>query len=209
MSQLLQIEKNTVPPTPVLESRQVLLKRLDFRFLLATQQLDSAGYFGPTNGPLYAALSHFCGTLRLLPERSSCHKVPLVVMRNPRPSDIDAVAPFLECGGTIYAEIERPFQAELTSDFSVVAWHLRPLSSYVVRLRRLGFGSVGAFWHRPDFDHCVEIVPLSSEQALHYVLNRSTDSLRRKIQVSVGRFALRSGSLCQLVPCFSLISVRP
>lgn len=209
MPQLPRIASDTVVAAPARESREALLKRLDFRFLLADQRLECVGYFGPTAGPLFSALSQFCESVHLLPEKGSASKYSLLVMRNPRPLDIKAVGPYVACGGTIYAEIERPFQAELAPDFSVAAWHLRPLSSYLVLLRRLGFASVDAFWHRPDFDRCVEIVPLSSAQALQYVLSRSTDSLTSKIQASVGRVALRTGSLRELVPCFSLISARP
>lgn len=185
-----------------------LLRRLDFRFLLPNSTLGHLAYSGETCGALYSALTRFCDSVHQLDSCPPGDRFPLVILRLPRAKDFEKIADRVQPGGCIYAEIERPFQSDWTGDLSSVPWNLRPLSNYLVQLRRMGFDEIDAFWHRPHFDRCIEMVPLTSKPALRFVLNRNTGGIKRQLKVSLGKVVLRSGLLSQLIPCFSLVAVR-
>lgn len=76
---------------------------------------------------------------------------------------------------------------------------------HVAELERLGFGDIHINWQRPNFEACLEIIPMN-DAALDYAFSRPRSDLASQLKFAVGRVMMQTGLLAHLAPCFSLIA---
>ena len=182
-----------------------LSRRLDWRFLLPNPSLRHLAYLGPKEGLLLQALHHFSEPFSIiswpdLPDyRPGIHSgFDLAIIHSPRKVDLDGVHSILRDGGYLYWEIER------TDSWK--RWRLRHFKDYVAPLSRLGFDDIRVSWHRPDFDSCLEIIPLDDRDALRYVFTRHKGDWAGRIQVAGGKFLVETDLLSRVVTSISLVA---
>ena len=182
-----------------------LSRRVDWRFLLPDPRLRHLAYLGPKSGLLIQALRHFGEPFSViswsdLPDyRPEIHPgFDLVIVHSPRAVDLQGIQAILKPGGYLYWEIERAKFGR--------RWRLRHFSSYVDPLASLNFDDIRVNWHRPNFDSCLEIIPLDDHDALRYVFARSKGNLSGQLQVAAGKFLTENDLLSRVVSSFSLVA---
>ncbi len=77
---------------------------------------------------------------------------------------------------------------------------------HVAALERLGFGDIQMHWQRPNFEACLEIIPMNDSAALDYVFSRPRSDWASRLKFAAGRMMMQTGLLAHLTPCFSLIA---
>jgi hypothetical protein len=77
---------------------------------------------------------------------------------------------------------------------------------HVAELERMGFGDIKIYWQRPNFEACLEIVPMNDAAALEYAFSRPRSDWASRLKFAAGRFMMQTGLLAHLTPCFSLIA---
>ena len=87
-------------------------------------------------------------------------------------------------------------------------WRLHHFRDYVARLERLGFHNIHVSWHRPNFESCLEIIPLNVPLALGYVFTRRPGNLVGQIKLATGRYLMKTHLLARLVPCLSVVACK-
>lgn len=75
----------------------------------------------------------------------------------------------------------------------------------VAALERLGFCDIQMHWQRPNFEACLEIIPMN-DAALEYAFSRPRSDLASQLKFAAGRVMMQTGLLVHLTPCFSLIA---
>jgi hypothetical protein len=182
-----------------------LSRRIDWRFLLPDPRLRHLAYLGPKKGLLLRALQHFSEPFSIIswPDlsdyRPGIHSgFDLAIIHSPRPVDLKGIHAILSPGGHLYWEIER---SDLRQRL-----YLRHFRNYVAPLANLGFDDIRVCWHRPNFDSCLEIIPLDSNSALRYVFTRQKGNLTGRIQVAAGKFLVENDLLSRVVSCMSLVA---
>ena len=197
-----------------------LSRRLDWRFLLPDPVLHHVALLGDDDPQLVQGLRWTSRSLSLLDLGwrfldGQEPRFDLVVLRSPRLEDAKRAAVLVDTGGCLYWEIERnrrPHPWCAWSDhlpFRVMARRApcRP-ARLRARLQEQGFADVRVYWHRPDFQNAVEIVPLENQTILDYVLDASAGQTRGKMKRWLGRMLRRAGLLQGMVPTVSVIACR-
>jgi hypothetical protein len=77
---------------------------------------------------------------------------------------------------------------------------------HVAALERLGFGDIQMHWQRPNFEACLEIIPMNDAAALEYAFSRPRSDWASRLKFAAGRVMMQTGLLAHLTPCFSLIA---
>lgn len=207
-----------------------LSRRLDWRFLLPTPQLGKVAYLGPVAATLPGALYHFCdsltliaGTEKLSSEEAQESKAYFdqVVVCSQRLADAQMAASLLAEGGYLYWEIKRPALCTMLRTLVVDKkqptpftfgkhrrWDLASCRKYSAYLAQLGFTDIAAHWHRPDFENCLEFIPLDDPIALASAFARSAGSLLSMVQLAIGRKLIKTPLLAYTVPCFSIVACK-
>ncbi len=176
-------------------------RRLDWRFLLPDPLLVDIGCVASPAGSLLVALRKFCPSVaRLELSGSRETQYRLVVLEHTSLRSLSAAAEFVSPGGWLYAEFTRRAK-------NPAGWLRHPYHCSRV-IRRLGFDLVITSWHRPDFDSCVEIIPLLPPAARSFALSRCTAGWRNGLRFGFGRFLNRSGLLPLAIPCFSVLAQK-
>lgn len=177
-----------------------LVRRLDWRFLLPNPTLGDVAYLGPMSGTLPSALQQFSELLTIvMPSDHSRADVAMacsyevVVLRSPAISAVKNVTPLLRSGGYLYWEIER-------------VSGIGHVEEYVKAVQRQGFDDIQVSWHRPDFESCLEIIPLSDPVALRFAFARRPESVGKRLKFAAGRLLMTTGLLARVVPCFSIVA---
>jgi hypothetical protein len=78
---------------------------------------------------------------------------------------------------------------------------------HVAALERLGFGDIQMHWQRPNFEACLEVIPMNAA-ALDYAFSRPRSDWASRLKFAAGRVMMQTGLLAHLTPCFSLIARR-
>ncbi|MCX6044534.1 MAG: hypothetical protein NT075_05425 [Chloroflexi bacterium] len=212
--QLAISQTGTIPPMKIIETaapqagrdgQLQASRRIDWRFLLPDPRLGRVAYRGPAKGSLVSALQQFSTTLTLFPLAGPNVAGPSgqpgferVVLHSPNVADLDRAAAVLMPGGYLYWEIDRTKKL-------VGLHHFR---HYVSALARRGFTDIHVHWHRPNFEGCLELIPLDQPSALNYVFARVAGTRSGQLQMAVGRILLKTTLLARLVPCFSLVACK-
>ncbi len=177
-----------------------LCRRLDWRFLLPQCCLGDVLYFGPPQGALISALRRFSRSVTVLdPALRAASLKPsfdLAVLTSPIHAAFVQSYDLLRSTGWLYAEVKNPR-----------FWHWRMLDDRT-DLQRIGFLNISAFWHRPDFELCREIIPLDNTAAALQYFSRRSDSLAGRMKAAVVRGGLKVGLLGLTVPCFSITAQK-
>lgn len=191
-------------PTPAARAdRLVTVRRADWRFLLARPNPGRVVCAGEDDPALMAALREVADDVVVGFERGATALADVLVLVRPTPGELALAPTVLRPGGWVYVETAGLLRGPRRTDA------LRGVSACVRALRRLELENVAAHWHFPDFESCLEIVPLSDRRALVLSLRRRQRRLRTRLQVLGARLALRLRLLPYVVPAASVIGSRP
>ena len=151
------------------------------------------------------ALRGFCDSLTVVSPAPKIGVSPqrqfdLVVLDSQANTGLLAANMLVADGGCLYWEIERRSWKQRIA--------LRQVKNHLVGLERLGFEQIQVSWHRPDFETCLEIIPLDDARALSYVFSRSSGHLIGRIKLAVGRCLASTRILPCLVPCVSITALK-
>ncbi len=181
------------PPQAALECA----RRLDWRFLLPDPMLSNAAYLGNLDESLAGALQMLFPSV--LDARSNTHRqFATVIVGGGSVGLLAAAAEFVELDGWLYVEFTRTIG-------SPAGW-LQTARRCRRELCRLGFDQISAFWHRPNFANCLEIIPLFEPAARAFVLSRCSPAWRSRAKFAFARLLDRTGMLAVAVPCFSVVA---
>jgi hypothetical protein len=203
------------PQRSAAEDLQVV-RRLDWRLLLSEPRLRRVAYVGSGLGALVDALKRFSESLTIFATADesfaasqSNRAFDLVVMPMPAIRDLEMMRHLVKRGGHLYVEMRR----ELPWKTWRSAVKRKPrgpsLEDYTSVLRRVGFQEVETYWHRPNFESCLEIIPLDDRAALGHVFSRRRTGLASLFKLISGRLALEAGLLSRYVPCVSIVARKP
>jgi hypothetical protein len=78
---------------------------------------------------------------------------------------------------------------------------------HVGMLERLGFQDIQMHWLRPNFESCLEIIPMN-DSGLDYTFSRTRSNLASRLKFGAGRVMMQTGLLAHLTSCFSLIAKK-
>jgi hypothetical protein len=192
-----------------------LVRRIDWRFLLPEPYLRRVAYFGPAKGALPSALEHFSESFQNISSPKKA-KFDLVVLGLRDAPDLEKAHTLLAPGGFLYWEM-KPVSLSVawrhlmnrdveTSQAASKRWRwvLNLFGEHIDALERLGFGDIQLHWHRPNFEACLEMIPMH-EPALDYTFSRTRSDLASRLKFAAGRVMMQSGLLAHLTPCFSII----
>ena len=206
-----------------------LSRRIDWRFLLPSLDLHRVAYIGPEGGAQPVALNQFCDSLKIIHppyhevyEPGHHSKFELVVLHSRDLADIEKARMLLVPGGYLYWEIAprkwRSFLREMTKSGTQIYSRQNPIwkecfgsrhfRHYVESLERHGLCTIQVNWHRPNFESCLEIIPLNNPKALDYVFARGASNLMGQIKLLAGRYLMKAHLLAHLVSCVSVIAYK-
>ncbi len=77
---------------------------------------------------------------------------------------------------------------------------------HIDTLTRLGFRDIEMYWLRPNFEACLEIIPMHDPVALDYAFTCPRSDWASRLKFAAGRMMMQTGMLARLTPCFSLIA---
>lgn len=184
-----------------------LSRRLDWRFLLPEPTLRSVGYFGDSS-KLLTALEMFGQSVTAFSGDNSgpvCPRFDTVVLRYPSLQIVEAAGRMTKPEGHMYIEV--PGTLSRIRNRTVMTQGLAGILKYARTLWKLQFDDIHAYWHRPGFEGCREIIPLFDSVAMRFVLSRERPTnLAREFGLIAARCLLRTGLLPHLVPCYSVIA---
>jgi hypothetical protein len=179
-----------------------LSRRLDWRFLLDNTGLGNVAYLGREKPFLVAGLEKFSDRLTIISPKM-LEAVPatfdLAVVTSSTGLDFEYASRILKQGGSVYVE---PASTGVKAK-------LAGLRGGRTALLAAGFQDVRAYWHRPNFEACREIVSLNDPMTLDYVLSRPHADLAGKVKATAARFATKAGLLPLILPSISLIACKP
>jgi hypothetical protein len=175
-----------------------LCRRLDWRFLLPDSRLGNVAYIGEENLSLVRALQPFSTSFTFVSEEKFNRNWAFdgVVITSVSPANLDCAARVLNRGAWLYAE------SDVASRRRIKGLHRLCAS---VRCR--GFEDVRAYWHRPNFESCREIVPMQ-EIPLNYVLARQQADIAGRVKSLFARVAKGLGLLPSIIPSISVVAVK-
>lgn len=183
-------------------------RRIDWRFLLPDPDLGSVAYIGPTQGRLVHSLRLFSASLTLLnPDElwGVRHPTPcdVAVLSDPTSATLRRIGEILRPGGWLYMEAYGLFSCRRgRRGFG----RLRFVHDYKSLLQRLDMNEIEAYWHWPDFESCVTIVPLGDQTALSGFFAQKQNGVMSGLKATLGQWLLWSGLLEIVVPCVSIMA---
>jgi len=191
-----------------------LARRIDWRFLLPEPYLRRVAYLGPESGTLPTALKHFSESFQIISADENA-RFDLVVLRLREISDLAKANKLLAPGGFLYWEMKAVnWAASLRhrsngkADSTPKRWRRVPnlFHDHVEALERLGFQDIQIHWQRPNFEGCLEIIPMNDTTALDYAFGRPRNDLASRVKFAAGKAMIQTGLLAHLTPCFSLLA---
>jgi hypothetical protein len=198
------VKKNLVPEEQDLEILEV--RRVDWRFLLPSPALGRVLYVGTGQSELRRALGRFSGAVVALGDADPAggsvrgwKAFDLIVVEGGNSDVIRKSLPLLRPGGAVYWEFTRP-------PLSFIRRHPR---RYMDSLAPFGLTEIDVYWPRPDFDTCIELVPIARDFALRFVFDRTHETLKGRLKLAIGRFLAHSGLLAFAIRGFSVVAIKP
>jgi hypothetical protein len=190
-------------PPAARADRLVTVRRADWRFLLARPHPGRVVCAGGDDPALVAALREVSGEVVVGLEAGATAVADVLVLVRPTREELARARTLLRPGGWAYVETGGLLLGRRRRGA------VRGVSACVRTLRLLEFENVVAHWHFPDFESCLEIVPLGDRRALSLSLQRRQRRLRTRLQVLAARLALRLRLLPYVVPAASVIGSLP
>ena len=178
-----------------------LVRRLDWRFLLPDPSLGAVAYLGKP-GLLLQALETFSTSVTVLAAEPSpdwrAGKFDVLVVPGANTDLLRAAAKVLQPGGFLYAELGGKRQ-----------WPHRILRLPRCKqvLGRLGLDQIRAFWARPDFDGCRELIPEDDCAARTYAFRRARNDATGRLKMAAARSSAALGVMA-LLPLCSVVIAR-
>ena len=200
---------------PRTDAHLQLSRRLDWRFLLPEPYLRRVAYWGPEKTMLVQALNTFSASVTFFsPANVAASAAPaahfdLAVLIAPTPVHLETAAARLVTGGCLYAEMQSAWHSVEKGGRLSFAKSFVGLESYVTTLRRLGFAEIKAYWHRPSFEQCVQIIPLHDDRAMEFVFSQRAVDLLSQIKFATGKSLLKAHWLLRLFQSVSLVACHP
>jgi aminoglycoside phosphotransferase len=171
-----------------------IARRADWRFLLTHPLPRRALVIGPSTEEMLAALRQSCGTVLHVEsaEEMLLERFDLVVLSGASPDEAARATAHLVGGGSLYWETPADVPA-------AVACRV---------LAEAGLEDPRAYWHRPDFENCLEIIALE-DGVLRHVLRGGAHGLRGEFRRAAGRWLHRLGRMESVARSRSVIARRP
>ena len=192
------------PPPAARADRLVTVRRADWRFLLARPRPGRVVCVGDHDAGLVAALRELGADVSVgVQAGATAPAADVLVLVRPTPGELALAPTVLRPGGWVYVETGGLLRRRRRKGA------LRGVSACVRTLRLLEFENVVAHWHFPDFESCLEIVPLGDRRAVSLSLQRRQRRLRTRLQVLAARLALKLRLLPYVVPAASVIGSLP
>lgn len=209
------------------DARLQFSKRIDWRFALPDPQLRQVAYIGPIEEDLVESLRMFCDSLTVFFTHDNTtfiqdteKKFDLVILKSLRLEVLEKVSSLLKPDGYLYWEIDKSnavksfwsdggrsgIKTILNKISTNSSFNLFSCDAYFAILSNLGFHNIEVHWHRPNFTHCLEIIPLNNTTALNLILSRSKKKFWGRLKLAFGRFLLKRDMLANIVPCISIIA---
>lgn len=187
------------PPPAARADRLLTVRRADWRFLFARPRPGRVVCLGDHDAALVAALREVGADVSVGSSAGATATCDVLVLVSPTREELARAPTLLRPGGWVYVETGGLLRGRRRTGA------LRGVSACVRTLRQLGFENVAAHWHFPDFESCLEIVPLSDRRAVSLSLRRRQRRVGTRLQVLAARLALRLRLLPYLVPAASVI----
>jgi len=175
-----------------------IARRLDWRYILPDPRLCKVTLIGRPEGILFEALQRFSEKLTVIPgtgqrTQTTPADSDVVVVRSSEPGAVALASRALRVGGHLYWEL------------GASRWRLSPRSC-LRALRKHGFDEIEVYWCRPNFDKCLEMIPLRESSALTFALTRRFGEKRRPMLRAAGRLLASTEILTRLMPCRSVVA---
>ncbi|MFQ5638053.1 MAG: hypothetical protein ACE5IR_08665 [bacterium] len=175
------------------------IRRLDWRFLLPDPRLNRVIYFGPENDPLAAALKQFADFF----QDGSCNgrredpcDFDVAVLKTEKPLILERVHTVLKTGGYLYCEIDSGQDG------------FPGITKQIERLKNAGFAKVWVYWHRPNFENCLDIVPLGEKQAIDHFFGQKRTDVKGRVKTAAGRLLSALGMLRLMISNLSFVACK-
>lgn len=183
-----------------------LCRRLDWRFLLPDPHLRHVAYAGSSKR-LLEALQMFADSVFVFPcdeqQASMRSRFDLIVLNAPSLKIVQRAGPIVTPGGFVYMELGRIGKSSQEGS----PRNLAGVLSFARVLWAAGFDDVHAYWHRPGFEDCREIVPLFDRVAMRFVLAPGgASTLLHQVKMLTSRWLLNTGLLHHVIPSYSIIA---
>jgi hypothetical protein len=186
-----------------MEQMKELVRRLDWRFLLATPRLCRVAYLGVEDTVLKTALSVFCERLKVIASSDLRHDP--VDMPDAGADSVDV----LVAGAAFRGEVESALT--MLAPGGELYWEL-PRERSVLRRDWAGLDDLGlvarTYWHYPNFEECELIVPLRQPGALAWAVRRRVRSAAFPLVSFAARAAARSDLLARVLPAVSVVAQK-
>ena len=183
------------------------LARHDWRFLLEDPWPRRVAAVGGPRAAVFEALSLAgVAVIPIGPESGGDSAVfDLVVAHEPTADELARAAGLLRPGGVLYLEDHGLLGAGSCGR----RLRLRSPEGLAAALRALGLVRIEVHAHWPDFASCTRIVPLADGRALLHLLSPSQRDGYHRFRAWIGWVLVRSGAWASLVPCFSVLALKP
>jgi hypothetical protein len=191
------------PPPAARADRLLNVRRAGWRFLLALPRPGRVVCLGDHDPALVAALREVGGDVSVGVPSGGTAYCDVLVLVSPTREELARAPTLLRPGGWVYVETGGLLRRRRRTGA------VRGVSACVCALRALEFENVSAHWHFPDFESCLEIVPLNDRHALALSLRRRQRRLGTRFQVLGARLAVSLRLLPHVVPSVSVIGSLP
>ena len=175
-----------------------IARRLDWRYLLPDPRLREVTLIGRPEGILFEALQRFSEKLTVIPRsarrtQTTPGNSDVAVVRSNEPGAVALASSALRTGGYLYWEL------------GASRWRLSPRSC-LGALRKHGFDEIEVYWCRPNFDKCMEMIPLRESSALAFALSRRFGGKRRSMLQVAGHLLASTEIPARLMLCRSVVA---
>lgn len=195
---------------PRSDSTLQLARRLDWRFLLPEPRLHCVALFDSSQSSLARALQCFSEELTLFEnsDEKKAASFDLVVLARPTLLTLEPALRLLAPGGHLHAEVQHPWSWRHERTLPLSAISMPTLADWQSELARLGCTNIAAHWHRPTFEHALQIIPMHDAAATDFVFNRRAESLMSRFKFAAGRSLMQRAWLARLLQCVSMVACK-
>lgn len=195
---------------PRSDSTLQLARRLDWRFLLPEPSLQRVALFDSSQSLLTRALQCFSAELTLFENAHEQKEASfdLVVLARPALLTLEPALRLLAPGGHLYAEVQHAWSWRHERTLPLAALNVPTLADWQAELVRLGCTNIAAHWHRPTFEHALQIIPMHDAAATDFVFNRRAENLMGRFKFAAGRSLMQRAWLARLLQCVSMVASK-
>jgi hypothetical protein len=184
------------------------LARHDWRFLLADPCPRRVAAVGGQRAIVFEGLARANGVTvtPIGPDPGGDSTAfDLVVVHEPTAGELAHAAALLRPGGVLYLEDHGLLGARSCRR----GLRFRSPAGQAAALQALGLVKIETHAHWPDFASCTRIVPLADERTLLHLVSPGHRDGYHRLRAWIAWLLVRSGALPPLVPCFSVLAVKP